>query len=224
MSGNSIGDKFKIHTFGESYSKAVGVIIDNVKPEIEISKKLIEKELFRRRPGQSKFTTQRREKDKIEILSGIFNGKTTGTPICIIVRNKSKVSRNYEKIKDLFRPGHADFTYFKKYQIRDYRGGGRSSARETISRVIAGAIAKKFLKEKSIEIIGFTRSVYNIVCNEVDYDYIEKNPLRCCDKKCAKKIEALIKSVMKKKDSVGGIVEIHIKNVPLGLGEPVFDK
>ncbi len=224
MSGSTFGDKFKIHTFGESYSRAVGVVIDNVKPGIEISGKIIQKELFRRRPGQSRFTTQRKEKDRIEILSGIFNGKTTGAPICVIVRNKAKVGSAYEEMKDLFRPGHADFTYFKKYQIRDYRGGGRASARETVSRVIAGAIAKKLLEERGIKIIGFTRRVDGIICKKVDYDYIEKNPFRCCDKAAAKKIEKVIKNAVKNKDSVGGIVEVHIKNAPAGLGEPVFDK
>jgi chorismate synthase len=224
MSGSTFGDKFKIHTFGESYSRALGVLIDNIKPGIKISRKIIQKELFRRRPRQSRFTTQRKEKDRIEILSGIFSGKTTGAPICIIVRNKSKVNGAYKKMKNLFRPGHADFTYFKKYQIRDYRGGGRASARETISRVIAGAIAKKLLEERGIKITGFTRSIAGVTCRKVDYNFIEKNPFRCCDKTTASRIKEVVGRAIKNRDSVGGIVEVHIKNISTGLGEPVFEK
>lgn len=221
---SSIGKKFRIMTFGESHGKAVGVVIDGIKPGLKISEKNIQKELDKRKPGQSKVSTQRKEEDKIHILSGIFNGKTTGTPICLVVFNKDADSSKYEKIKKLFRPGHADFTYLKKYGIRDYRGGGRASGRETIGRVAAGAIAKKLLLKKKIKIIAYTKEVAGIKTNKINYSEIEKNSVRCPDKKAAKQMEKAILKAKSQGDSVGGIVEVIVTNIPTGLGDPVFDK
>ncbi len=211
-------------TFGESHGKALGVVIDGVKPGLKISSKDIQKELDRRRPGQSKITTQRKEGDKVEILSGIFEGKTTGNPICLIVRNKDQDSSKYDKLKKVFRPGHADFTFLNKFGIRDHRGGGRSSGRETIGRVAAGAVAKKLLIKKGIKIQAYVKQIADIKAKEVDLKQIEKNNVRCCDKKLAKKMEKAILDAKKKGDSVGGIVEVVATGVPVGLGDPVFHK
>lgn len=224
MAGNSFGQIFRITTFGESYGRAVGVIIDGCPAGLEINENDIQKELDRRKPGQSKVTTQRKEEDKAEILSGVFEGKTTGMPIALIVYNKEVDSSKYESIKDLFRPGHADFTYFKKYGIRDWRGGGRASARETIARVAAGAVAKNILELERIRIIGYVKEIAGIKIKEIDYTQIEKNIVRCPDAKVSKKMEKAILNAQKAGDSVGGIIEITAKNVPPGLGEPVFDK
>lgn len=224
MSGNSFGKLFKLMSFGESHGRAVGVVIDGLKAGISISEKDIQRELDRRKPGQSKITTQRMESDKLEILSGIFEGKTTGQPICIIVWNKDAKPEAYASIKNFFRPGHADYTFLKKYGLRDYRGGGRSSGRETISRVIAGAIAKKILAKKGIKIIGYVKEIAGIKAKKIDFSEIEKNPVRCPDKNAAKKMEQAIKKIQSQSNSVGGIVEIVAKGVPPGLGEPVFDK
>ncbi len=224
MTGNVFGKSFQIMTFGESHGKAVGVVIDGVKPGLPISEKEIQRELDRRKPGQSRVTTSRKEEDKIQILSGIFRGKTTGTPICMIVWNKDADPSKYEKIKDLFRPGHADFTYLKKYGIRDYRGGGRSSGRETVSRVAAGAIAKKILSKKGIKVTAYCKEIAGIEAKHFDAKQIEKNPVRCPDKTAAKKMEAAILKARSKGNSLGGIVEILATGVPPGLGEPVFSK
>lgn len=224
MAGNTFGTMFRITTFGESHGTAVGVVIDGVPPKLKISVKEIQKELDRRKPGQSSITTQRLEEDRVEIISGIFEGRTTGTPLCLIVYNKEYCSEDYEVLKNVHRPGHAGFTYMTKYGIYDYRGGGRASGRETIGRVAAGAIAKKILAKYKIDIIGYTKSIAGIEAKKIDYTQIEKNAVRCPDPVAAKKMEKKIIEVMKTGDSVGGIVEVVIKNCPAGLGDPVFDK
>jgi len=224
MTGNEFGKNFRIITFGESHGKGVGVVIDGVKAGLKISKKDIQKELDRRKPGQSKITTQRKESDLVEILSGVFERKTLGTPICLLVRNKEYRSEDYDSIKKLFRPGHAGYTYFKKFGIRDYRGGGRASGRETIGRVSAGTFAKKLLAKKKIKIIGYVKEISGIEAKKIDFKEIEKNSVRCPDKNIAKKMEKVILKAMKEGDSVGGIVEIIVKGLPIGVGEPVFEK
>ncbi|MBI1805847.1 MAG: chorismate synthase [Ignavibacteria bacterium] len=224
MAGNSLGSLFKITTFGESHGKAVGVLIDGVKPNIQISETDIQKELDRRRPGQSSVTTPRNETDQVHILSGVFEGKTLGTPICLLIWNKDQNSNAYDAIKDLFRPGHAGYTYLSKYGIQDYRGGGRSSGRETAGRVGAGAVAKKILAKRGIHIVGYTKEVDGIIAKHIDYDEIERNPVRCADREAAAKMIRRIHKVKKEGDSLGGVVEAVIKNCPAGLGEPVFDK
>ncbi len=229
MAGNSFGQLFRITTFGESHGGAVGVIVDGCPPGLEISGSDIQKELDRRKPGQSAITTPRKEEDEIHIMSGVFDGKTTGTPIMLIAFNKDAKPEDYESLRKVFRPGHADFTFEKKFGIRDWRGSGRASARETLGRVAAGAIAKKFLKEKlNIEILSFVEQVGTITTridfNIVTPDMIESNIVRCPDKKTANKMIALIGKARDEGDSVGGIIRGVIKNVPVGLGEPVFDK
>ncbi len=223
---NSFGTIFRITTWGESHGKAVGVVIDGCPPNLIISEEDIQKELDRRKPGQSKLTTPRKEQDKAMIMSGIFEGKTTGTPIAIMVVNEDIDSSKYEKIKELYRPGHADYTYNKKYGIRDWRGGGRSSAREHIGRVAAAAIAKKLLQKKGITITGYTKQAGNITIEdkEVEFAEIEKNPVRAAHRKKAEEMEKLILKTKQQGDSIGGIVEVIAKGVPAGLGEPVFDK
>ena len=224
MGFNSFGKIFSFTTFGESHGKAIGVVVDGVPPGLKLGGKDIQKELDRRRPGQSEVTTQRMEDDKAEILSGVFEGKTTGTPIAILIFNRDAKSKDYSKLKDLYRPGHADYTYQQKYGLRDYRGGGRSSARETAMRVAAGAIAKKFLAEKGIKIYGFTREVAGIRAEKTDLKVVEKNSVRAPDLKAAKKMESAILAAKNAGDSVGGIVEVIAKGVPAGLGEPVYYK
>lgn len=228
MAGNSFGTLFKVTTWGESHGPALGVVIDGCPSGIAISEKEIQKEVDRRRPVDPKISTTRKEADKIEILSGIFEGKTLGTPISIMVRNSDANPASYEKLKDIWRPGHADMTYDLKYGIRDYRGGGRSSGRETVARVIAGAIAKQVLKSfpisKDIRIYGHTVQVGDIFAEKFDEKEIEKNPLRCADKKAAEKMYKLVEEVRKNGDSIGAAIEIIIENTPPGIGEPVFDK
>ncbi len=224
MAGNSFGTHFRITTFGESHGKAIGVVIDGVKPGLPIDTAYIQKELDRRRPGQSKVTTARSETDKVDVLSGVFEGKTTGTPICMVIWNKDQRPKAYDKIKDMFRPGHAGYTYLAKYGVSDYRGGGRSSGRETAARVAAGALAKSILKKRGVTIHAYTKQVGNIKATTIDFTQIEKNPLRCPDPVAAVKMERLVLKLKKEGDSIGGIVEIVVKNPPVGLGEPVFDK
>ncbi len=224
MPGNSFGHLFKITTFGESHGKAIGVVIDGCPAGLEITEEEIQKELDRRRPGTSHLTTTRQEKDEVEILSGMFEDKTTGTPIALLVHNKDHISKPYEKIKDLYRPGHADFTYDAKYGFRDWRGGGRASARETIARVAAGAFAKKLLKHAGVEIFGYVTQIGTIKITKVDTATIESNPLRCPDSSVLDAMIKEIETARKDLDSIGGIVEIIAKNVPAGLGEPVFNK
>jgi len=227
MSGNSFGKLFKLSSFGASHGKAIGGVIDGVPANIEIDEDFIQSELNRRKPGQSAIVTQRKEDDQIVFLSGIFKGKTTGTPIGFIIENNNQKSKDYSHLKDTFRPSHADFTYDQKYGHRDYRGGGRSSARETASRVVAGAIAKQVLKNYGIIISAYVDQVGALKMPEsikVDFNNIEKTPVRCPDLKTAEKMVELIKSVRKEGDTIGGCVKCHINHVPVGLGEPVFDK
>ena len=224
MSGSSFGKLFKITTWGESHGRGLGVVIEGCPAGLPIKESEIQFELDRRRTGQSKVTTTRKEGDKIQIMSGVFKGKTTGTPISLLVENEDADSSKYELIKDLYRPGHADYTYDMKYGFRDYLGGGRSSARETVGRVAAGAIAKKLLGRNKIKIIGFTRQVGKLIAKEIDYREIEKNIVRCPDVKIAEKMINAIMRARKKGDSLGGVVEVVAKGVPAGLGEPVFDR
>lgn len=224
MAGNSLGTFLKITTFGESHGKAVGVLIDGVKPNLPISMEAIQKELDRRRPGQSNITTARNEADTVQILSGVFKGKTLGTPICLLVWNKDQDSKAYNAIKNIFRPGHAAYTYLSKYGIQDYRGGGRSSGRETAGRVAAGGIAKQILAKRGIEIYAYTKAVGDIQAQTIDLQEIERNPVRCPDAKAAKKMIHKILKVRNEGDSIGGIVEAVVKHCPIGLGDPVFDK
>ncbi|WP_339662079.1 chorismate synthase [Croceibacter atlanticus] len=226
MAGNSFGTLFKLTTFGESHGKAIGGIIDGCPSGLTIDFDAIETEMNRRKPGQSKIVTQRKEPDTVQFLSGIFEGKTTGTPIGFMIENANQKSKDYSHIKDSYRPSHADLTYDQKYGHRDYRGGGRSSARETASRVAAGAIAKQLLKP--ISITAYTSSVGTLKLDkpytDVDFSEIENNPVRVADAKMAVEMENYIKHIRKQGDTVGGTVTCVIKNVPMGLGEPVFDK
>jgi len=225
MAGNSIGTLFQLTTFGESHGEALGGIIEGCPSGVVIDFDFIQKELKRRKPGQSKIVTQRKEADEVEFYSGIFEGKTTGTPIGFVVKNTNQKSKDYDHIKDVYRPSHADFTYDEKYGERDYRGGGRSSARETVCRVVAGAIAKLFLTD--IKITAYTSGVGEIQLTEenpIDFTEIENNVVRCPNANLASKMESLITSVKKEGDSLGGIISCVIENVPTGLGEPVFDK
>jgi chorismate synthase len=224
---NTFGNLFRITTAGESHGVANVVIIDGLPPNIEISEEFIQAEVDRRKPGQSKLTTQRKEDDKVEILSGVFEGKSTGTPLAILIRNKDQRSKDYSEIKDVFRPGHADFTYFKKYENRDYRGGGRSSARETVARVAAGAVAKLFLQSRGVEVFSYTKQVGEIIAESFTFlsrEKIDSNPVRCPDIKKAKEMENLIEDVRKSQDSIGGISETVILNAPVALGEPIFNR
>jgi chorismate synthase len=229
MAGNSFGNIFCVTTFGESHGESVGAVIDGCPPKMKLSAKDIQKELDRRKPGQSGITSSRNEKDRVEILSGVFEGKTTGTPIFVLVRNKDAKTEDYAHLKNVYRPSHADYTYDMKYGIRDWRGSGRASARETLARVAAGAIAKKYLSEKlKIEFLAYVKQVGEIRSdidpNEVIFKNIESNIIRCPDKKIARRMIDYIKKNKEEGDSVGGIIAGVIKNVPPGLGEPVFDK
>jgi chorismate synthase len=224
MSGSVYGKIFKISTWGESHGKGVGVVVEGCPAGLPLQEKEIQVELDRRRTGQSKVTTARKEKDQIKILSGVFGGKTTGTPISMMVDNGDADSSAYNNIKDLYRPGHADFTYDMKYGFRDWRGGGRSSARETVGRVAAGAIAKKLLARDKIKVIAYTRQIGPHKAEKINLKEIEKNIVRCPDKKVAQDMIDFILKIRKQGDSVGGIIEIVAKGVPAGLGEPVFDR
>lgn len=228
MSGSSYGRIFRVTTWGESHGEAVGVVVDGCPPELELSEEDIQHELDRRRPGVSAVTTERQEADEVKILSGVFEGKTLGTPISMLVWNKDVDSRPYEPLKDIARPGQADLSYQQKYGIRDYRGGGRASGRETVARVAAGAIAKKVLASLAIQIIGHVVEVGGIRASDVRIEDIkgnsESNAVRCADLDAASRMEALIKEVKDAGDSLGGIVEVIALGVPAGLGEPVFDK
>ncbi len=224
MPGNSFGKAFRITTFGESHGKSVGVIIDGVPPGIKIREEDIQQEMDRRKPGQSTVTTPRNENDRAFIVSGTFEGMSTGTPLTVIINNKDFKSSDYSNIKDFFRPGHADFTYHKKYGIRDYRGSGRASGRETAGRVAAGAVAKKILEACKIDIKAYTLEAAGIRCENINTGIIEDNPMRAADASAAWKMTARIEELSKKGNSAGGIVECIIRGVPAGLGEPVFDK
>lgn len=221
---STFGEHFKMITFGESHGRALGVVMDNIRPGLKIDTDMIQKEMDRRRPGQSKVVTPRSEADHVEILSGIFEGQTTGAPICMVVYNKNADSSKYDKLKHVFRPGHADYTYLKKYGIRDHRGGGRSSGRETLARVAAGAVAKQLLAAKGIKIYAYTREIYGIEAKTIDFNEIENNIVRCPDKRAAAKMIEAITKLRAEGDSVGGIIEVVAQGVPAGLGDPVFDK
>ena len=224
MAGNTFGQVFRLTTFGESHGVALGAIVDGCPAGISISEEEIQIDLDRRKPGQSKFVSQRKESDTVKILSGTFEGKTTGTPIALIIYNEDAKSRDYDTIKDLFRPGHADYTYLKKYGIRDYRGSGRASARETVARVAAGAIARKLLAQEGIEIVGYVTQIGNVVARKVDYAQIDQNPFFCADADAVPEMEKMLQQVMSEKNSIGAKIEVVAKGVPVGLGEPVFDK
>jgi chorismate synthase len=226
MAGNTFGKLLKLSTFGESHGEALGGILDGCPAGLTLDFDFINLEMKRRKPGQSSIVTQRKEEDEVQFLSGIFEGKTTGTPIGFIIPNTNQKSDDYSHIKDTFRPSHADYVYEQKYGIRDYRGGGRSSARETVSRVVAGAIAKQIIPQ--IKINAFVSSVGDIFIDkpyqELDFSSIEQNPVRCPDMQIAKRMETYIKEIKKQGDTVGGTITCVIQNVPIGLGEPVFDK
>jgi len=226
MAGNSFGTLFKLTTFGESHGIAIGGIIDGCPAGVLLDLEKIQEDLNKRKPGQSAIVTQRKEPDTVEFLSGIFEGKTTGTPIGFVIKNANQKSKDYSHIQDTYRPSHADYTYDEKYGVRDYRGGGRSSARETASRVVGGAIAKQVIPH--ISFTAFTASVGNISIDknieELDISLIESNPVRCPDPASSEKMESYIKEIRSQGDTVGGTIQCVIKNVPKGLGEPVFDK
>ncbi|BFP43319.1 chorismate synthase [Flavobacteriaceae bacterium GF1] len=226
MAGNTFGSLFRLTTFGESHGTAIGGVIDGCPSGLELDVETIQNELNRRKPGQSAIVTQRKEPDTVAFLSGIFEGKTTGTPIGFTIHNTNQKSKDYSHIKDSYRPSHADYVYDKKYGFRDYRGGGRSSARETASRVVAGAVAKQLLSH--IKINAFVSQVGELKLNkpyqELDFTLIESNPVRCPDTEMAKKMEEYIKSIKKQGDTIGGVISCVAQNVPIGLGEPVFDK
>jgi len=223
---NKYGNIFSFKTFGESHGEAIGCVVDGCPSLIDLHESDIQKYLDKRKPGQSKFTTQRQESDEVKILSGVFEGKTTGTPIALLIHNQDQKSQDYGDIKDKFRPSHADYTYFKKYGIRDYRGGGRSSARETAMRVGAGAIARKVIEKNNIEIFGYISQIgeKKIDQNSIDFNEINNNELFCPDKKAVGEFSDYLLDIRKKGDSVGAIIEIVARNVPVGLGEPIYDK
>jgi chorismate synthase len=228
MAGNSFGQIFKLTTFGESHGFAVGGVIDGCPPGIILDEKFIAKEMLRRRPGLTKGSTGRKEEDVVEFISGVFEGKTTGTPLAFIIKNNDQRSSDYNNLKNVFRPSHADYSYFLKYGIRDHRGGGRASARETAARVAAGAIAKLILSKYKIQILAYTSQIGNIALKKrydnIDLSSFSKDPLRCPDNQISLKMQKLIEQLEKEGDSIGGLVSCFIKNCPVGLGEPLFDK
>ena len=226
MSGNIYGTLFRLATYGESHGPAIGGVIDGCPAGIKLDLDAIQNDLNRRKPGQSSIVTQRKEPDEVSFYSGIFEGKTTGTPIGFAIHNTNQKSNDYSHIKDSYRPSHADYVYDEKYSIRDYRGGGRSSARETASRVVAGAIAKQFLSPMDIQayVSGVGTLSLDTHPSEIDFSSVEQNPVRCPDPKMANEMARYIKQIRKEGDTVGGVITCIIKNVPVGLGEPVFDK
>jgi chorismate synthase len=224
MAGNSFGQLFRITTFGESHGKGIGAVIDGCPPEIPLEETDFEEEMARRRPGRVSFDTPRKEMDRVKILSGTFEGRTTGSPIGLFIENTDVKSRPYEVLAELFRPGHADFSYFKKYGHFDYRGGGRSSARETAARVAAGVVARKILKPMGIDIFAYTLELGGVKAAKIVPDAIETNPLCCPDPDALKAMERAILQAKEEGDSLGGIVEVKVVGCPAGLGEPVFDK
>jgi chorismate synthase len=225
MAGNSIGELFRVTTFGESHGPALGAIVDGVPPGLALSEADLQVDLDRRKPGTSQFTTQRREDDAVKILSGVFEGKTTGTPIGLVIENTDQKSRDYANIAATFRPGHADYTYTQKYGFRDYRGGGRSSARETAMRVAAGAIAKKYLKERfGVEIRGHVTQIGDVKAEKLDWTLVNHNPFFCGDADAVPEMEALITQLRRDGSSCGARIEVVASGVPVGWGEPVFDR
>ncbi|NIK67328.1 chorismate synthase [Paenibacillus sp. BK720] len=224
MSGSSFGTHFKMTTFGESHGEAVGVIIDGVTPGVELTEADIQIQMDRRKPGQSSVTTPRKEYDIIRILSGVFEGKTTGAPLAVMLNNTDMKSKDYEANRRLFRPGHADFTYVQKYGHRDHRGSGRASGRETAGRVAAGAIARKLLERRGVSIVAYTKEAGGIKCETFDESVIEKNPMRTADLNAAERMVTLVEDLAAKGNSCGGVVECIIRGVKPGIGEPAFDK
>jgi len=224
MAGNTFGKVFRVTTWGESHGSALGAVIDGCPPGLELDVSDIQKDLEKRRPGKGGGASPRKEPDQVEILSGVFEGLTTGTPISLIIFNKDAQSGAYDHLQDIFRPGHGDLTYLKKYGIRDHRGGGRASARETVARVAAGAVARKVLAENDISVIAYTVALGDVTTSRRNMKDINKNRLYCPDIEAAARMEELIESVRKKGDSLGGVVEIRSSGCPVGLGEPVFDK
>lgn len=224
MAGNTWGQIFRVTTFGESHGLALGAIVDGCPPGIELDESDLQKELDRRRPGTSRYTTQRREPDSVKILSGVFEGKTTGTPIGLLIENVDQRSKDYSNIKDTFRPAHADYVYEQKHGIRDYRGGGRSSARETAMRVAAGAIAKKYLAQQGVEIIGYLSQLGPVKIQSFDQTQIDQNPFFCPDASVVPEMENYMAAINKEGDSIGAKISVRVKNMPVGLGEPVFDR
>lgn len=225
MSGNTFGKLFTVTTYGESHGLGLGAIIDGCPPGLSLTEEDLQVDLDRRKPGQSRFTTARREDDEVTIMSGVFEGKTTGTPIGLVIKNKDQRSQDYGNISESFRPGHADYTYWQKYGIRDYRGGGRSSARETAMRVAAGAIAKKFLKEKlGIVIRACVTQIADIKAETYDWDIVETNPFFFPDANKLEQLDEYLRDIMRQKDSIGAKLTVVAENVPVGLGEPIFDR
>ena len=224
MGGSSFGTLFRITTFGESHGPAVGVVVDGCPAGLALDEAVIQHDLDRRRVGQSRMTSARNEPDTVRILSGVFEGQTTGTPIALLVENTNARSQDYDAIKDLYRPGHADYTWDAKFGFRDYRGGGRSSARETVGRVAAGAVARALLATIGIRVFGYTAQLAHLQVKQLVEDEIERNPMRCPDPDVAPQMVALVEQARRDLDSLGGVVEVRARNVPPGLGEPVFDK
>jgi chorismate synthase len=224
MAGNTFGRVFRVTTWGESHGPAVGAVIDGCPPRLPLSAADIDRELARRRPGVQAHATSRREPDKVEILSGVFEGLTTGTPISLLIYNRDVRSQDYDELREVFRPGHGDITYLAKYGIRDHRGGGRASARETAARVAAGAVAQKILAQENIQVLAYTVELGGIRANRVEEGVIFDNPFFCPDPEAAAAMELRVQEVKRQGDSLGGIVEVRVKNCPSGLGEPVFDK
>jgi chorismate synthase len=225
MSGNTFGKLFTVTSFGESHGLGLGAIIDGCPPGLELSEADLQDDLDRRRPGTSRFTTARREPDQVKIMSGVFEGKTTGTPIGLLIENTDQRSKDYGDIAKSFRPGHADYTYWQKYGIRDYRGGGRSSARETAMRVAAGAVAKKYLKQKfGMEIMGCVTQIGDVCANNIDWNIVESNPFFFPDESKLEALDELLRDIMRQKNSVGAKIMVQASHVPVGLGEPIFDR
>jgi len=224
MAGNIFGRKFQVMTFGESHGVALGCVVDGCPAGLELSEVDVQNELDRRKPGQSELTTPRQEGDQVQILSGVFEGKTTGTPIAMVVFNKDQRSKDYSNVASVFRPAHADFTFQAKFGHRDYRGGGRASGRETVARVMAGAIAKKWLASKGIDVKAYTKSIHLVEAVEVDLDFIEKNEVRTCCRVKAAEMASVILKAKEDNDSVGGVVEVLVEGLMAGVGSPVFEK
>lgn len=224
QSANSYGDIVRMTCFGESHGKAIGVVLEGMRPQIPFSEEDVQEQLDRRRPGQSKVVTQRKEPDSVTILSGVFEGKTTGAPIAMVIYNVDQRSKNYDDIKDVFRPGHGDFTFYKKYGFRDYRGGGRQSGRETACRVAAGAVPLRMLRERGVRVVAHATEVAGIRVETCDFDVIETNPVRCADPVAAKAMEQAILDARSQKDSVGGVIQLEVHGLPAGLGDPIFGK
>jgi len=223
-SANTYGDIIRMTGFGESHGKGIGVVLEGMQPGLPFTEEMVQHQLDRRRPGQSKVVTQRKEPDEIHFLSGVFEGKTTGAPIAMVIYNQDQRSKNYDNIKDVFRPGHGDFTFYVKYGRRDYRGGGRQSGRETACRVAAGAVPLAIAKSRGVHIVAHAVEVAGIQAETCDFDVIEQNPVRCADMVAAKKMEQAILDARSQKDSVGGVIQLEIHGLPPGLGDPIFGK